>query len=204
VIAVTGDGDGYGIGGNHFIHAMRRNSDITHIVENNMVYGLTKGQYSPTSPRGFITTTSPEGAIEVGTNPLALALSSGATFVARGFSGDPKHLASLIMEGIRHKGYALIDVLQACVIYNRINTYAWYRERIYKLEETGYDPTDLDAAWERAHEWGDRIPIGIFYRRDGEPTYESQVKLLADRPLVEQGPRRLTREEYTAILAEYM
>lgn len=205
VIAVTGDGDGYGIGANHFMHAMRRNSDIVHIVENNMVYGLTKGQYSPTSPHGFITGTSPEGAIETAMNPLALALSTGATFVARGFSGDPKHLAGLIMEGIQHKGYALIDVLQACIIYNRVNTVPWYRERVYKLEETtGYDASDRDAAWQKAHQWGDKIPIGVFYRREGDPTYESQVKALQEGPLVVQGPRRLKKEEYSQILAAYM
>jgi 2-oxoglutarate ferredoxin oxidoreductase subunit beta len=122
VIAVTGDGDGYGIGQGHFIHAMRRNADITHIVENNQVYGLTKGQYSPTSERGYISTFSPEGAIEFAINPIALALSAGATFIARASAADPKHMANVIAQAITHKGYALVDCLQPCVTYNKVNT----------------------------------------------------------------------------------
>ena len=204
VIAVTGDGDGYGIGGNHFLHAVRRNPDITHIVENNMVYGLTKGQTAPTSPKGFVSTTTPEGAIEKAVNPLALAIAGGATFVARGFSGEPKHLASLIAQAIRHRGYALVDVLQPCVIFNRINTYDWYRERVYLLdEEPGYDPTDYEAALKKAHEWGDRIPLGVFYRAEGEPSYEDQVPALqkgtpATDPL---GP--LSAAQAEGLLAEF-
>ncbi|MEW6047592.1 MAG: 2-oxoacid:ferredoxin oxidoreductase subunit beta, partial [Bacillota bacterium] len=181
VIAVTGDGDGYGIGGNHFLHVLRRNPDITHIVENNMVYGLTKGQTAPTSQRGFVSSTTPDGSIEKAVNPLALALAGGATFVARGFSGQPKHLVRLIARAIRHKGYALVDVLQPCVIFNRINTYDWYRERVYLLDdEAGYNPADYDAAWEKAHEWGDRIPLGVIYQVTGEPTYEEQVPALKE------------------------
>ena len=179
VIVVNGDGDSYGIGGNHFVHTCRRNPNITQIVENNQIYGLTKGQYSPTSDAGFITTTSPDGAIEMAFNPAAIALAAGATFIARSFSGDPKHMAGVIAQGVRHRGYALIDVLQPCVTFNRVNTYAWYRERVYHLEEEeGYDPSDRTAAWEKAQEWGERIPLGVIYQVEGVPTYEDQVKAL--------------------------
>lgn len=184
VLVVDGDGDAYGIGGNHFIHTARRNPDVTHIVENNQIYALTKGQYSPTTPQGRITTTSPEGVIERAVNPLALALTMGATFVARGFAGEPTHLAGLISEAIRHRGYALVDVLQPCVIFNRINTYEWYGQRIYKLGAVGHDPQDRASAEQVAEEWGDRIPIGVIYRETGVPAYEEQVPALRDGPLV--------------------
>jgi 2-oxoglutarate ferredoxin oxidoreductase subunit beta len=179
VIVVDGDGDAYGIGGNHFLHTCRRNPNITHIVENNQIYGLTKGQYSPTSDAGFITTTSPDGAIEAAFNPMAVALAAGATFIARSFSGDPKHMAQVIAQGVRHQGYALIDVLQPCVTFNRVNTYAWYRERVYHLEEEeGYDPGDRTAAWQKAQEWGQRIPVGVICRLEGVPAYEDRLKAL--------------------------
>ena len=181
VIVVNGDGDSYGIGGNHFLHTCRRNPNITQIVENNQIYGLTKGQYSPTSDAGFITTTSPDGAFEAALNPAAVALAAGATFIARSFSGDPKHLAEVIAQGVRHRGYALIDVLQPCVTFNRVNTYAWYRERVYHLEEEqGYDHSDRTAAWHKAQEWGERIPVGVIYQVDGVPPYEEQVRALED------------------------
>lgn len=179
VVVVNGDGDSYGIGGNHFLHACRRNPNITHIVENNQIYGLTKGQYSPTSEKGFVTTTSPDGAIELAVNPVAVAMAAGAGFVARAFAGDPKQMAALITEAMQHRGYALIDVLQPCVTFNKLNTYDWYRQRVYKLEES-YDPTDASAAWERAHEWEERIPTGVIFKREGAPTYEEQVPQLKD------------------------
>jgi len=186
VVVVDGDGDAYGIGGNHFIHTARRNPDITHIVEDNQIYALTKGQYSPTTPQRRVTTTSPEGVIEHALNPVALALTMGATFVARGFAGEPQHLSGLIQQAIRHPGYALIDVLQPCVVFNRINTYDWYRQRVYKLEETGHQAHDLSAASAVSREWGDRIPIGIIYREEGAPAYEAQLPALAAGPLVRQ------------------
>jgi 2-oxoglutarate ferredoxin oxidoreductase subunit beta len=187
VVAVTGDGDGYGIGQGHFIHAMRRNADITHIVENNQVYGLTKGQYSPTSERGYISSFSPEGALEYAINPMALALAAGATFIARASAADPKHMARVIEQAIDHRGFALVDCLQPCVTYNKINTYDWYRSRTYKLEdEPDYDPTDRRQAHEKALEWGERIPIGIYYRDESRPSYEEQVSALKAGPLVGQ------------------
>ena len=191
VLVFSGDGDGYGIGGNHFVHTLRRNPDLTHIVENNQVYGLTKGQYSPTSGKGYIGSTSPEGAIEVQINPIALAVAGGASFVARAFANDPRHMTAMIVKGMQHKGYALIDVLQPCVTYNKINTGAWYKERVYKLDdEPGYDPHDYDAAWEKALEWGERIPIGVIYEDTNRPTYEEQVTELRDGPLYRQSVRR--------------
>lgn len=183
IIHVSGDGDSYGIGANHLMNAARRNVDMLHIVENNQIYALTKGQYSPTSDKGFITTTTPEGAIEVATNPLALALAAGATFMARGFSSDPKYLATLIARGIKHKGYALIDVLQPCITYNKVNTKEWYRMRIYKVEEEkGYKPDDREWAYRKAIEWGERIPTGVIYETT-VPTYEEQVTALKAGPL---------------------
>ena len=187
VIAVTGDGDGYGIGQGHFVHAMRRNADITHVVENNQVYGLTKGQYSPTSERGYISSFSPEGAIEFAINPIAIALAAGATFIARTFAGDTKHMSATLQAAIRHRGYSLVDCLQPCVTYNKLNTYDWYRARVYKLEEeAGYDSADKLQAFARAQEWGERIPIGVFYENTERPTYEEQVTALKKGPLVQQ------------------
>jgi 2-oxoglutarate ferredoxin oxidoreductase subunit beta len=147
VIVVGGDGDGYGIGGNHLIHSMRRNFDMTYIVQNNEVYGLTKGQYSPTSEKGFKSPSTPNGAIEEPVNPIALALTMGATYVARGYAFDIVHLKKLIVEGSKHKGFALIDVFQPCSTYNKINTMAWYKQRIYKLEDNGHDTSNFLEAF---------------------------------------------------------
>ena len=182
VIAVGGDGDGYGEGGNHFINTVRRNHDITYLVHNNQVYGLTKGQASPTSDYGFVTKTTPQGA-DIPLNPIALAIAAGASFVARSFAGDMEHLAQLIVSGIQHHGFALIDVLQPCVSFNQKNTYAWYRERVYKLEGNGYDPGNKMAAFEKAQEWGDKIPIGVIYKGE-KPTYEERLPALKEGPLV--------------------
>jgi len=203
VVVVTGDGDGYGIGGNHFLHVMRRNPDITHIVENNQVYGLTKGQYSPTSGRGYISSTSPEGAIEVQTNPIALAMAGGATFISRAYAGDPKHMTQIMMKAMQHPGYALVDVLQPCVTYNKINTYDWYKERVYKLDaEEGYDPESYESAWDKAKEWDERIPIGVIYQEQ-RPTYEEQVPELKNGPLYRQ-PVQREREVLDAIKREFI
>jgi 2-oxoglutarate ferredoxin oxidoreductase subunit beta len=186
VLAQGGDGDGYGEGGNHFLHAMRRNIDITYLVHNNQVYGLTKGQTSPTSDYGFVTKTTPRGALSPACNPLLLAVASNCSFAARGFSGEIDHLTRLIKEGIRHKGFALIDILQPCVTFNRINTFKWYAERVYKIDDNSrYDAADRLSAFEKAQEWGDRIPIGIFYQIH-RPTLENQVPAIANQPLVAQ------------------
>jgi 2-oxoglutarate ferredoxin oxidoreductase subunit beta len=202
VLVVAGDGDSYGIGGNHFLHACRRNPDITHLVEDNRIYGLTKGQYSPTSEQGSLTVTSPEGSVELGFNPLAVAIAAGASFVARGYVGDLKHLTSLIVRGVQHKGYALIDILQPCVTFNRVNTYEFYNERVYRLEETDHDPHDRLAAFRRAFEWGERIPIGLFYEEE-RPTHEESFPALREGPLVER-PLRPSLEEFEALKAELL
>jgi 2-oxoglutarate ferredoxin oxidoreductase subunit beta len=171
VIVIGGDGDGYGEGGNHFIHSMRRNHDLTYLVHDNQVYGLTKGQTSPTSDQGFVTKTTPQGAGQPEL-PLALAIAAGASFVARGFAGDVEHLAGLIKMGITHKGFALIDILQPCVTFNHKNTYGWYKERIYDLgTDAGYDRGNKLLAFEKAHEWDNRIPVGIIYQQE-KPAFE--------------------------------
>ncbi|HXZ30272.1 MAG TPA: 2-oxoacid:ferredoxin oxidoreductase subunit beta [Dehalococcoidia bacterium] len=186
VIAVSGDGDAYGEGGNHFLHAARRNHNITYLVHNNQVYALTKGQASPTSDVGFITKTTPYGAVSP-VNPIALAIVNGASFVGRGFAGDIDHLTSLIKKGIAHRGFALIDILQPCVSFNFRNTFQWYKERVYTLEDERYDPSDKKAALEKALEWGDKIPIGIIYEAN-LPVYEDQLPALAKGSLVKQRP----------------
>ncbi len=185
VIAESGDGDGYGEGGNHWLHAMRRNHDITYLVHDNQIYGLTKGQTSPTSDFGFVTRITPQGA-PLPINPIAVAIAADASFVARSFSGDIDHLTAMIKLGIGHKGFALIDILQPCVTFNHQNTFAWYRQRVYKLEdEQGYNPGDRATAFARALEWGDRIPIGVIYR-NARPVYEDSLAALKAGPLVKQ------------------
>lgn len=190
VVVFGGDGDGYGIGMGHFVHAMRRNMDLLYVVHDNQVYGLTKGQASPTTEEGAKTSTTPKGVIEAPINPMTLALSSDATWVGRGFAGDIKHLTSLIEQGIQHKGFALLDVFQPCVTYNKINTFQFFQQRIYKLEEDkSYDPTNKLMAFERSQEWGEKIPIGVLYQ-EIRPTYEEQLPQLANGPLVKQQPKR--------------
>ena len=205
VMTIHGDGDGYGEGLSHFLNAARRNINITDVIQDNRIYGLTKGQYSPTSETGKRTPTSPTGSIDRPVNPLALAITAGATFVSRGYSGELKHLAWLIGEALAHPGYALVDVLQPCVTWNRSYAYDFYRERVYKLEEgAGYDPTDRTAAWEAAHEWGDHIPIGILYRSEVLPTYEDQVPALQEGPLVQRRLMTLQPAQIRALQAEMM
>ncbi len=205
VICTHGDGDGYGEGGNHFVSAVRRNIGIVDIVQNNRVYGLTKGQYSPTSPHGFVTRTSPQGAIEQTFNPLAVAVAAGGTFISRGWSGDIKHLTWLMTEALGHRGYALVDVLQPCVTFNRKYSYDWLRPRVYKLQaEEEYDPSDQAAAFAKALEWGERIPIGIIYRTEAQPAYEEMVPALKAGPLVKQSLRAKPLKEYQVLKQEYV
>ena len=186
VVAQGGDGDGYGEGGNHFLHTMRRNINITYLVHNNQIYGLTKGQASPTSDAGFVTKTTPRGSINPACNPLLLAVASDCSFVARGFAGEIDHLADLIKAGIQHKGFALIDILQPCVSFNRVNTFKWYSDRVYEIDsDSTYDTKDRLNAFQKAQEWGDKIPIGIIYRIQ-RPTLEEQIPAIADQPLVSQ------------------
>ncbi len=186
VVVTGGDGDGYGIGLGHFVHAMRRNLDLTYIVMNNQIYGLTTGQASPTTMKEVRTKSTPRGNAELPLNPIALAIVSGATYVSRAFSGEPRHMADIIAGGIAHKGFALVDVFSPCVTYNKINTYPWFKKRVYKLgDEPDYDVTDFRGALARAYEWGDRIPLGLFYQ-DDQPTYEESEPVLKEGPLVHQ------------------
>jgi len=183
VIASGGDGDGYGIGLGHFIHSMRRNIDITYIVMNNQIYGLTTGQASPTSEKGMITKSTNTGVLEVPVNPIALGLVSGATYIARGFSGDASQLTNLIEQGIQHKGFALVDVMSPCVTYNKINTYEWFRERVYKLEDENHNVINMEEAIRKSQEWDSKIPIGTFYKIN-RPTYEGEEPALKEGNLV--------------------
>ena len=200
VIAVGGDGDGYGIGIGHFIHAMRRNINITYIVTNNQVYGLTTGQTSPTSDKGFATKSTPTGVIEMPINPIALAVTAGSTYISRGFSKEMKHLTKLIVEGVKHEGFALIDVLQPCVTFNRKNTYEWFSERVYKLEETDHDVTDKQAAFQKSLEFNNRIPIGLFYK-ETKPTYEDELPQIKDIPLIKH---RIEDIDIRALMDEFV
>ena len=261
VVITGGDGDGYGIGIGHFIHAMRRNLDLTYIVMDNQVYGLTTGQASPTTMKEIRTKSTPRGNVELPINPIALALISGATYVARAFSGEPNHMAELIAGGIRHKGFALIDVFSPCVTYNKVNTYPWFKKRVYKLDEpagvtgkdvtgkdasgkdaagsskqaanaggirlaeapaaTGrqsatetpgktaagnghaaHDHTNVQAALEKSFEWGDRIPIGLFYK-DNQPTYEDSEPAFKRGPLAKQ-PLQVDRGLFQELVEEMM
>jgi len=209
VVAVGGDGDGYGIGAGHFVNTGRRNLDFTYVVHNNGVYGLTKGQASPTLPKGVRTKSMPQPSIVEGVNPLATAISAGYSFVARSYALDVRHLKEILKAAILHKGSALVDVLQTCPTYNDINTKEWYAgvdltaktPRLYKLEETGYDgyvkdPSDHNEVNEkkgqaivRSFEWGERIPIGVFYKIDN-PTFEDMIAqrmpAYKEKPLVNQ------------------
>lgn len=197
VIAIGGDGDGLGIGAGHFVNAGRRNLDFTYIIHNNAVYGLTKGQASPTLRLGLKTKSLPKPNINEAINPITLALAAGYTFVARSYAYDVKHLKETIKQAVQHNGTAFIDCLQPCPTYNDINTRAWYsgedrldpttgkpQSRLYKLDETDYDPVvrnwndDFDKktkAMDKAREWGDRIPIGIFYKNELEPTFSERL-----------------------------
>ncbi|MCP4112205.1 MAG: 2-oxoacid:ferredoxin oxidoreductase subunit beta [Desulfobacteraceae bacterium] len=192
ILVNSGDGDCYGEGGNHFLNAIRRNTDITLLVHNNKVYGLTKGQASPTSDMGMITKMHRHGVISEPFNPLALALFLGAGFVARGFSGNKDQLSKLIQEGINHKGFALIDILQPCISFNNVNTYAWYKKRVYDLAGENYVPNDFENAIKLCREWGDKIPSGIIFKKE-KPAFTDRIEGLKKGPLVlrKYDPKRL-------------
>jgi len=166
------------------LHAIRRNPNISLFVHNNQVYGLTKGQASPTTAQGTYTTIQPYGVLEGSMNPLSLAISQDCSFVARGFAGDQEYLKELMKAAIMHKGFALLDILQPCVTFNKINTFKWYKDRVYKLE-ADYDPSDCIRAFQRTLEWGDKIPNGIFYKKEKE-MFEERVPAIEKQPLVRQ------------------
>jgi len=164
VIVTGGDGDGYGIGGNHLIHTARRNVDLTYIVMNNQIYGLTTGQASPTSRMDMKTKSTPFGNVESPINPITSAIMNGATFVARAYSGDIKHMSEIIMKAIEHKGFSLVDIFSPCVTFNKDNGHQFFKERVKKLEDESHDTSDWKSACERAMEWGDTIYTGLFFQ----------------------------------------
>jgi 2-oxoglutarate ferredoxin oxidoreductase subunit beta len=165
VVATGGDGDGYGIGGNHFTHTARRNVDMTYLVMNNQIYGLTTGQVSPTSSEGMKTKSTPFGSVEVPVNPITSAIMNGASYVARGFSGQARQLLDLVKQAILHKGFALVDVFSPCVTFNHDNDYKFFKPRVRRLEDMGHDTSDWKAACEKAMVWGDDIYIGCFFQK---------------------------------------
>lgn len=185
VIVDTGDGDSYGEGGNHFIHNIRRNVDITHFVHDNQIYGLTKGQASPTSMMGLITGVQTDGNFNEPLNPVLLAIACGAGFVARAFTGHKEHLISLMKQAIEYNGYALVDILQPCVSFNKTNTFAWYNQRVYELDES-YDCKNKITAMQKAMEFDDRIPIGLLYREDKATYHQKNAVLSQGIPLLDR------------------
>ena len=182
VIVTSGDGDMYGEGGNHFLHTLRRNIGVKAFVHNNQVYGLTKGQASPTSEPGFTTKIQSHGVILEPLNPLALAIITDVSFVARSFAGDQDHLKKMMMAALDVDGFALLDILQPCVSFNDVNTFKWYKERVTPLPDD-HDPTDRDAALRQAFRWGDEIPIGVFYRGT-RPAMETRIPAIENGTLV--------------------
>ncbi|MBJ8284156.1 2-oxoacid:ferredoxin oxidoreductase subunit beta [Staphylococcus pseudintermedius] len=203
VIASGGDGDGYAIGMGHTIHALRRNMNITYIVMDNQIYGLTKGQTSPSSAPGFVTKTTPKGNIEQNVAPLELALSSGATFVAQGFSSDIKALTKIIEDAINHDGFSFVNVFSPCVTYNKINTYDWFKENLTAIDDIeNYDVSNKQAALQTVIEH-DSLVKGIVYQDTTTPSYESQIDGLAETPLAHQD-LNLTEEQFESFTKQFI
>ena len=200
VIVDTGDGDSYGEGGNHFLHNMRRNVDITHCVHDNQIYGLTKGQASPTSMLGMVTGVQTDGNFNEPLNPILLAIAAGAGFVARAFTGRREHLIEIMKKAIEYKGYAIVDILQPCVSFNKLNTFGWYNKRVYELEED-YDYEDKMLAIAKSMEFGEKIPLGIIYQ-EAKPTFhEKNMVLKQGIPLLE---RKTNSEFLSKLIKSYI
>lgn len=203
VIASGGDGDGYAIGMGHTIHALRRNMNITYIVMDNQIYGLTKGQTSPSSAIGFVTKTTPKGNIEKNVAPLELALSSGATFVAQGFSSDIKGLTKLIEDAINHDGFSFVNVFSPCVTYNKINTYDWFKEHLINVDDIeNYDSEDKQLAIKTVIEH-ESLVTGIVYQDKETPSYESQIKELDDMPLAKRDIQ-ITEDTFNTLTEQFI
>lgn len=203
VIASGGDGDGFAIGMGHTIHSIRRNIDLTYVVMDNQIYGLTKGQTSPRSAAGFKTKSTPGGAIEPSLKPMEMALSAGATFVAQGFSSDIKELTAIIEAGIQHKGFAFINVFSPCVTYNKINTYDWFKENLVKLSEReDYDNTNREQAMQVVMET-EGLVTGIIYQDKETASYQERLTDYAQTPLVEEN-LTMSREQFEALQAEFL
>jgi len=204
VIATGGDGDGFGIGGNHFTHTMRRNVDLTYIVMDNQIYGLTTGQTSPTSRKGMKTKSTPFGNVENPINPIPAAIVGGATYVARGFSGKQKHLVELMKGAIQHKGFSFLDVFSPCVTYNKDNTYQFFNPRVKALEESGHDTSDFAKAMEKGYQWGEEIPIGLFWKRTDLPSLEEQEPVLEQGGPLAHRKIAVTDEQAQALIKELL
>lgn len=203
VIAAGGDGDGFAIGLGHTIHAIRRNIDITYIVMDNQIYGLTKGQTSPLSDVGFKTKSTPQGSIEPPLSAMEMALTAGVTFLAQSFSSDLKELTQLIEAGINHKGFALINVFSPCVTYNKVNTYDWFKENLVSLSDVeGYDPTNRALAMQTLMQNHGRV-TGLIYQNSEQPSYQELVKGYSETPLV-NADLNLDPEVFNKVVAEYM
>lgn len=185
VLVVGGDGGLYGEGMGHFIASVRGNHNITMLVHDNQVYGLTTGQAAPTAAKGSKTKSTPQGVIEMPVNPMGLALAANGTWVARSYAGDIQYTKNLLKQALMHPGFSLLDVFQPCITFNKVNTHAWFQERVYKLDQAGHDPSDKTAAMMRAQET-EKLPIGLFYADPAAPAYHQQVPNLAQKPLVEQ------------------
>ena len=203
IIVTVGDGDGYGIGGNHFVHTARRNVDLTYVVMNNQVYGLTTGQVSPTSTFGMKTKSTPFGSVEQPVNPITSAIMNGATFVARAYSGDIRHLTELIVKGVQHKGFSLIDVFSPCVTFNLENTHSFFKTRVKKLEDENHDTTDWKTACEKALEWGDTIYTGIFLEKE-TLSLDQQEPVLSNGGPLGFRPLGITKEQGDRIIQRMM
>ena len=199
VVVESGDGCSYGEGGNHFLAGIRRNIDITYLVHDNQIYGLTKGQASPTTHEGIVTKAQPFGVVNTPFNPVAAAVGLQCGFVARGFSGETDHLVELIKAGMAYEGFALIDILHPCVSFNKVNTFSWYKKRVYTLGDD-YDPTDWENALRTAHEWGDKIPLGILYKEEGRTPLSKRLPGLENGPLV---GKTVDRKALAEVMAEY-
>ena len=204
VVVTGGDGDGYGIGGNHFPHTARRNVDLTYLVMDNQIYGLTTGQVSPTSSLDMKTKSTPFGSVEAPINPITAAIMNGATFVARGFSGDARHLTQIIQQAIEHKGFSLVDIFSPCVTFNHDNDYPFFKSRVKKLEDEDHDPGDWKTACEKAMMWGDTIYTGLFYQKENAPSLSQLEPVLDEGGPLAYRPLGLSQEQTQNIIKRMM
>jgi 2-oxoglutarate ferredoxin oxidoreductase subunit beta len=204
VIVTGGDGDGYGIGGNHFTHTARRNVDLTYIVMDNEIYGLTTGQVSPTSCQEMKTKSTPFGSVELPFNPITSAIMNGATFVARGFSGDTKHLTMLLKQAIKHKGFSLVSVFSPCVTFNHDNDFPFFKPRVRRLEDEDHDTSDWKTACEKAMLWGDTIYTGLFLQKNDVPSLGQQESVLDEGGPLSRRPLGLSPEQARNIVSRMM
>jgi 2-oxoglutarate ferredoxin oxidoreductase subunit beta len=203
VIASGGDGDGYAIGMGHTIHALRRNMNMTYIVMDNQIYGLTKGQTSPSSAPGFVTKSTPKGNIEQNVAPLEIAISSGATFVAQGFSSDIKGLTEMIEDAINHDGFSFVNVFSPCVTYNKVNTYDWFKENLTSIDDIeDYDVTDKQKAMQNVLAY-ESLLKGIVYQDTETPSYESQIAELDDTPLAKKDIK-IDENQFNELIGQFV